>query len=225
MNRSLANLKNGCFEQALEDAGGLTIEATKSKKGLYRAARSMYELNSFHESHTIYTTLLAEYPDCDAAKKELRRTEDRLREQDLGVFDFLAMQKAAAEKTPPCLDIATYDRPVEIRLTENHGRGLFSTKDVAAGDLLLCEKAFSYSFLGNSSQTSLMNGSTLGGTQLALVTPTIHRVLQNPSLIPTLMSLYHGNYEPAKQTTVDGMPVIDTYAALTLLPLQPPAPS
>lgn len=109
----------------------------------------------------VYTSLLAEYPKCYAAKVELRRTEDRLREQDHGLFGSLAMHKAAAEKTLPYFDIATYERPVEIRLTETRRHGLFTMKDVATGDLLLCEKACSYSFLGNPTPRSLMNGNAV----------------------------------------------------------------
>ena len=149
----------------------------------------MYELGRFKESQTVLTTLLAEYPESEAAIRELRRVEKRVREQDHGGFDFLAMQKAAAEESLPCLDVATYVGPVEIREIENHGRGLFTTKDVAAGELLVCEKAFSYSFLGNASTMSLMDGSTLKGTKLALVEPMIHKLLRNPSLIPSITGL------------------------------------
>ena len=212
MNRSLAHLKLRNFDKALEDAGGYTVEARNSEKGLYRTARSMYELGRFKESQTVLTTLLAQYPGSEAAIRELRRVEKRVGEQDHGRFDFLAMQKAAAAESPPCLDVATYVGPVDISETENRGRGLFTTKDVAAGDLLLCEKAFSYSFLGNASTMSVMDGSTLKGTKLALVEPMIHKLLRNPSLIPFITALHHGTYKPAKDKTVDGTPIIDTYA-------------
>ena len=172
----------------------------------------MYELGRFKESQTVLTTLLAQYPGSEAGIRELRRVEKRVREQDHGRFDFLAMQKAAAEKSPPCLDVATYVGPVEISETENRGRGLFTTKDVAPGDLLLCEKAFSYSFLGNASTMSVMDGSTLKGTKLALVEPLIHKMFRNPSIIPSITSLHHGTYKPAKHKIVDGTPIIDTYA-------------
>lgn len=114
-------------------------------------------------------------------------------------------------ETPHCLDTATYEKPVDIRVTENRGRGLFSMKDIAAGDLLLCEKAFSYSFLENPSTTSLANENAFKGSNRALLTSTIHQLLRNPSFYPTLASLYHGTYKPAKEKVVDGMPVIDTF--------------
>lgn len=114
-------------------------------------------------------------------------------------------------ETPHCLDTATYEKPVDIRVTENRGRGLFSMKDIAAGDLLLCEKAFSYSFLENPSTTSLANENAFKRSNRALLTSTIHQLLRNPSFYPTLASLYHRTYKPAKEKVVDGMPVIDTF--------------
>ena len=212
MNRSLAHLKLKSFDKALEDAGGYTVDARKREKGLYRTARSMYELGRFKESQTVLTALLAQYAGSEAAIREIRRVEKRIQEQDHGRFGFLAMQKAAAEESPPCLDVATYVGPTEICETENRGRGLFTTKDVAAGDLLLCEKAFSYSFLGNASTMSVTDGSTLKGTKLALVEPMKHKLFRNPSLIPSITALHHGIYKPAKQEIVDGTPIIDTYA-------------
>ena len=218
MNRSLAYLKLKSFDKALEDAGGYTVEAKKNEKGLYRMARSMYELGRFKESQTVLTALLAQSPGNGAAIRELRRVEKRIQEQDHGLFDFLAMQKAAAEDTPPCLDVATYVGPVEICETENRGRGLFTTKDVAAGDLLLCEKDFSYSFLGNASTMSVMDGSTLKGTKLALIEPMVHKLFRNPSLIPSITALHHGTYKPAEHKIVDGTPIIDTYALSIFCP-------
>ena len=50
----------------------------------------------------------------------------------------------AAKDTPPCLDNATFAGNVEVQASKGRGRGLFTTKDVIAGELLLCEKAFSY---------------------------------------------------------------------------------
>lgn len=175
------------------------MEAIQTEKGLYRAARSLYELGRYQEGRRMFKTLLVAYPSCEAAQKEISRTEDRVREQEHGLFDFMAMHKAATEKAFPCLDTATYEGPVTIRMTEGRGRGMFTTKDVAAGDLLLCEKYFSYSFTDSSSTTSLRSASTPRKTSANLVTITVHQLSRTLSLIPTVMSLYHGTYEPVKE--------------------------
>lgn len=96
----------------------------------------------------------------------------------------MAMHMAATEKTPHCLDTATYGKPVEIRVTENRGRGLFSMKDIVAGDLLLCEKAFSYSFLDNPSTTSLANENAFKGTNRALLNLYDTSTAPRPFVLP-----------------------------------------
>ena len=40
------------------------------------------------------------------------------------------------------MDAATYLGPIEVQGSDGKGRGLFATRDVKAGELLLCEKAF-----------------------------------------------------------------------------------
>ena len=170
---------------SIVDAGKLTRDVQKSEKGYYRAARSLYELGRFGECHETLKTLLSQYPDCEAAKKELIRCERRLREQEDGDYDFKVMYEAARE-TPPCLDHATYIGPVKIQASEGRGRGLFTTRAVAAGELLLCEKAFTYCFAAqeaneesskvNSRTTVLMhahsNRITIG-TQADLITAAV----------------------------------------------------
>lgn len=53
----------------------------------------------------------------------------------------------AKKLCPPHLDHATYIGLVAARETGSRGRGLFTTKEVKAGDLLLCEKAFAHAFV------------------------------------------------------------------------------
>ena len=222
LNRSLANLKLRRYDEALEDAGKFTPDAQQSEKGLYRAALSLYELGKFQESHQALESLISHYPHCHAAKKEIIRTKQRLREQEHGDYDFRAMYRAA-EDTPPCLDNATFAVNVEIQASKGRGRGLFAMKDVVAGELLLCEKAFAYCSAYHSKTSVLMNTHTdrgTLGTQADLITAIVQKIFWNPSLGPELTSLHHGDYTPVNEAEVDGMPIIDTYitSALNLLP-------
>lgn len=217
LNRSLANLKLGRHDEALEDVGQFTPDAQQSEKGFYRAALALYELVRFEESHQTLATLLSRYPYCQAAHKEIIRTKQRLREQEHGEYGFRAMYRAA-EDTPPCLDNATFAGHVEIQPSEGRGRGLFTTKDVIAGELLLCEKAFTYSSAKHSKTSLLMNTHTNRatlGTQADLITATVQKMFRNPSLKPVFTSLYHGDYKPVDEAEVDGMPIIDRYIIST----------
>ena len=222
LNRSLAHLRLGCFDKSITDAGRLTQDVQKSEKGYYRAARSFYELRRFGECHETLKDLLSQYPDCEAAKKELFRSERRLQEQEDGDYDFRIMYEAARE-TPPCLDQATHVGPVKIQASEGCGRGLFTTRAVAAGELLLCEKAFTHCFAAQeanedsskvkSRTTMLMHthsNRAVMGAQADLITATVQKLYRNPSLLPAFVSLHHGDYIPVKEAEVDELPIIDT---------------
>lgn len=218
LNRSLAHIKLRRYDEALEDAGKFSADAQQSEKGFYRAALSLYELGRFQESHQALTSLISHYPHCSAAKKEIVRTEQRLKEQEHGDYDFRAMY-SAAEATPPCLDNATFAVNVEVQASNGRGRGLFAKKDVIAGDLLLCEKAFAYCSSKDSKTSVLMNTHTdrgTMGTQADLITAIVQKMFRNPSFMPVFTSLHHGDYTPVDETKVDGMPIIDTYITLAL---------
>lgn len=58
LNRSLAHLKLRRYDEALKDAGKFTSDSQQSEKGLYRAARSLYELGKFQESRQTLTSLI-----------------------------------------------------------------------------------------------------------------------------------------------------------------------
>ncbi|KAL8713675.1 MAG: hypothetical protein Q9220_002201 [cf. Caloplaca sp. 1 TL-2023] len=197
LNRSLVNLKLRRYDEALEDVGELTGDTQISEKGFYRAALSLYGLERFQECH----------------QKEILRTKQRLREQEYGDYDFKAMYSAAKD-SPPCLNNVTFVDNVEVRVSNGRGRGLFTTKDVIAGELLLCEKAFSYCSSQHSKTSLLINTHTNRsslGTQADLITATAQKMFRNPSLGLALTSLYHRDYKPVNEAEIDGMPVIDTF--------------
>ena len=217
----MVNLRTGHFEQALLDAG-VGARSRKSEKALYRAARALYELKNFQESHDMLKSLLSEFPDCVDAQRELARTEQRLEEQKGGHYDFKAMYKASQNK-PPYVDCATYLGPITVQTSQGRGRGMFTTRAVAAGEMLLCEKALAYCWASSNeanpagSMTRLLMNTTTKrmvlGTQADLITETVQKLYRNPSLIPPFYALHRGDYPESEATTIDGSPVIDTYAA------------
>ncbi|KAL9597818.1 MAG: hypothetical protein Q9219_004895 [cf. Caloplaca sp. 3 TL-2023] len=221
LNRALTNLKLGLFDRTLEDVGNLVLDEQPSEKGLYRAAMALYGLERFEESHVTLQTLIRHYPECDLAKKEIVRTSQRLQEEEHGIYDFGAMQKAA-KKTPPCLDNATFTGNVQIQASKGRGRGLFTTKNVNVGELLLCEKAITYCSSSDRNTSLLMNTHTnhaTFGTQAELITVSVQKFLRNPSLATQFFSLYHGDYKPVDTTEVDGSPIIDTFLVERIISL------
>ncbi|KAI9878412.1 MAG: hypothetical protein M1830_000932 [Pleopsidium flavum] len=221
INRSLANLKLRYYDAALVDANCTPANAKLPEKGLYRAARALYELGRFQECSNFLELLLKGYPGNEPGKRELSRVNDRLREQKHGQYNFKAMYEAT-KVSPLYLDHATYVGPVEIKESEGRGRGLFTTRAVKAGELLLCEKAFAHCYADSteglqspSSKISLlMNTHTnrmVIGTLGDLIQKVVQQLLRNPSLAPAFTSLYHGSYEPVELTHVDEAPVVDTF--------------
>ena len=67
---------------------------------------------------------------------ELMCVRYRLGEQESGK----AITDEMPKVPPPHLDHATFVGPVAVKASIGRGRGLFTTKAVKAGDLILCEK-------------------------------------------------------------------------------------
>ena len=77
----------------------------------------------------------------------LRLCTRRIVEQEQGIYDWDYMWKEARKGITDS-DHADYVGPIEVRSCQNSkcGRGLFVTKDVEPGELLLVERAFSAAF-------------------------------------------------------------------------------
>ena len=175
-----------------------------SEKGLFRAARASYGLENFTQCRSYLAELQKLYPGNKAATKDIERCELRFQEQ-AGNFDFASMLIEAVNKQPsPRLDRATYIGPIEVRkcAIESHGRGLFTTKAVKAGELLLCEKAFVTAFAPDDSQTATevdqTRESDTDGSKWRLKlraelgANTLVKLVRIPSVVSVFADLYPG---------------------------------
>lgn len=149
----------------------------------------------------------------------MARVRKRLHEQKTGDYDFQHMHRQA-RATPPLIDCATYAAPVEIRQSPGRGRGLFTTRRISAGELLLCEKAFGYVFAEDgsaASNTILMNMNTkrvtMGG-HANLITQLVQKLYHDLEAAQSFAKLHHGDYKAALATEVDGRPIVDTYVSI-----------
>lgn len=221
-NRSLAFLKTKQFDAALIDSGFLNFNSNPTEKAQFRAADALYHLEKFNECCQVLELLLSSFPHNSQASVALDRARSRSLENKTGLYDFKLLQAKAKKLRPPHLDHASYLGPVEIRQTESRGRGLFVTKAVKAGELLLCEKAFSHAHAEedagdgneNSSKISLLiNPETnqgFMGAQADLIKLIVQKLYLNPSVAPAFVTLYHGTYEGVSTSTVDEKPIVDT---------------
>ena len=217
-NRALAYLKTQQFDAALSDTGFPDFGPNPSEKALFRAAEALYFLKHFRKCCEILQLLCTSFPNNKQASVVLDRARKRCSETNTGDYNFKQLQAEAKNLRPPQLDHATYTGSVEIRTTKDKGRGLFVTKAVRAGDLILCEKAFSHVYApesddGNSKITLLMNTETntgfMGG-QADLIRIIVQKLHRNPSVASTFTVLHHGSYKTASTCVVDGEPIVDT---------------
>lgn len=131
----------------------------------------------------------------------------RLKEQQTGQYDFLSMH-IQAETTPPLIDCATYTSPVEIRDSPGKGRGLFTTRKVLAGDLLICEKAFGYVYGGKDHSSGVaMTDKELSQSLRAQI---VQRLFHSIEDVRLFSHLHHGDFDAVGVYEVDGSPVVDS---------------
>ncbi|KAF7554291.1 hypothetical protein G7Z17_g3039 [Cylindrodendrum hubeiense] len=225
LNRSLANLRLGHLENAMLDAALGSDADLPSEKGLFREARAHYELKNFSLCMERLQMLAESHPENRAVKPEIDRCTARLHEQQSGEYDFPRMYKQA-KLTPPLIDCATFSANVEVRQSPGRGRGLFTTKPVSAGQLLLCEKAFAYSYAGDDqpekSQTILMNLSTnkiIIGGQADLLKQIVQKIYHSPQSSHSFCDLHHGDYATAAVSESDGAPVVDSFLVEKIISL------
>lgn len=190
------------------------------EKSLYRAAHAYYRLGRFSECLASLLILNRKYPDNAEAAREISKAKLRLEEQQTGTFNFKSLYKEASKLRPPQLDHATFVGPVKVQMSPGRGRGLFTTRPVKAGELLLCEKAFAHCYVDPTEESRecskpsiLINVYTnrmTEGAQGDLIQTIVQKLWKNPSLLPGFMELYHGDYDVVDIFEVDGKPVVDT---------------
>lgn len=214
LNRSLTNLKLGRPEKALSDAVQGHDPAAHTEKSLFREARALYELGNFEECLAKLQILAESYPENKAVSPEMNRVKARLGEQQKGEYSFSQMYKQA-KASPPLIDCANFAGPVQVRASPGRGQGLFTTKPVSAGDLLICEKAFAYSHVGEDEDSInlLMNLETkrmsVGG-QARLLPQIVQKLYHNPGMSRAFLDLHHGHHQPVTVSESDGAPVVDS---------------
>lgn len=210
------SIKMGSFDAALVDLGYNTDAALTSEKALWRTFEALYSLRRYSEAKNSAQVLCEMYPGSPLHETALSKVTSRVQEQTTGVFPFSQFYEDAANLRP--VDHATYVGPVAIRPSSLGGRGLFTTKAVKAGDLLLCEKAFAHARADPESAdpsrsiTILISSQADKvslGMQSELMRVVMQKIHRNPSLASIVTSLDHGSYEPVAATEVDGTPIVD----------------
>ncbi|KAG9750223.1 SET domain-containing protein, partial [Aureobasidium melanogenum] len=224
-NRAQARLSLGCYETAKADAiasteEGATRDESKHRKALYRAGRAAYELQDYKFAQDIFQQVLSTLPSDQDGLRELKRTELRIQEAADGVFDFATMLKKISDTADYHSEQASYLRRTTIRNADGSSKGLFATEDIAAGQMILCEKAsIASNTPDNSPALSVIinptNNMGMHGSHAAVWIESVRKSFYNPS--HSINDLYDGTTRSAASAgdsstlIVDGMPVIDVF--------------
>ncbi|XWW98055.1 hypothetical protein V2A60_006051 [Cordyceps javanica] len=188
--------------------------AIQTTKSLFRLAMAHYGLRDYESCRNALLRLLAASPEEPSAKSELVRVTARLREQSTGRYSFASMY--AQERTKAGLvDCASYYGPVEVRESPGRGRGLFLTKPVSVGGLILCEKAVVFHrrapTLQNVADFMVVNvqGCLLDSEAKRELSAQAHQeLLHNFEACHPILDLYSGVQEPKSTITEPGAEVI-----------------
>ncbi|EPS45106.1 hypothetical protein H072_902 [Dactylellina haptotyla CBS 200.50] len=140
---SLAHLRRSEWEHALVKAElALKIEPD-NEKALYRKSKALYELGQFRKCGNTVAKIVSLYPNNPEAKKDFAIVRERITEETFGVYNFGKMVAMAQKDTPQTVyDFADFTQPVYVKQSSISGFGVFTRKEVKAGDLLVCSKAF-----------------------------------------------------------------------------------
>lgn len=195
----------------MDDANFVLNRDPHNEKALFRKAEALYQLRRFKEAKEVLGHMISLYPRNVIAIYRMERVAHRLQEE-AGIYDFAGMLEENIQ--PMKSDRASYIGSVEIRTckAKSRGRGLFLTKPVYAGELLLCEKAFSVSLLSIHVDESNDDGLSENGLDVArddLHKDCVFQFHRNPSLLPAFKGLHSGRYSPEKIAEVDGEIIVD----------------
>ena len=230
-NRSIVNLSLKRYEAAEADARASIIPAldvTESKKieyntkALYRAGRAAYELGNFQQAKDDFEGALKLTPNDIDALREQERVTKHLPESMSGAFDMDQMSKSASKRLNR-LDHASFTCNVEVRDAGKRGRGLFATKDIKAGELIFCEKAFDVAFISDNTTEvymiiNLNTNRGAMGPHATLLFSVVQKLRHNPLQAARFLDLYDGGYTPkCTAPFVDNATVIDTFQVQAIL--------
>ena len=188
-----------------------------NQKALYRSALAFYEDGDYESAKARFVKLLKEFPENKNAKERLLRTFRRLQEQRTGEYAFLKKRNEVKEwgEKRGKLDCAEYVGPVRVGDAGSKGRGLFATRDVKFGDLLLCSKAFivCHGEAADVRINALLNikdRKGQSGTRSQIFRELIQVLYHSPKKAKGFYGLNSGGYQRVPGEIVDGLPVVDS---------------
>lgn len=230
-NRAIVNTYLKRFDSALADAEAAVIASddsedeqtrTLNSKAYFRAGRAAYELRRFQQAEDCFSKAQSLAPTDKDAQRELDRIGERIREQLTGNFDFAKMSGSVSKKHNR-LDHADFLSNIEIRDAGSHGNGLFASRNIGAGELILCEKACCVAFDSDRARPNFTildakSHRQLTGTQALLFFGLVGKLLHAPADARCFFNIYDAGY-PFKTPTepIDDSVPVDAFRVQTIV--------
>jgi len=222
-NRALVNLQLHRYDEAKTDALASIINDDNdpkhkdlNSKAHSRAGTAAYNSGDYTEAKRLFASKLNLSPGDKEANTYVRAIEARLKEQDIGSYDFKKI-RANLSQTRSRIDVASYTGKTAVKATANAGRGLFATQDIKANDLIICEKAFCVVWAHEptkawTAMTYDLRDNQMRATPAGLHRAVVQKLLNNPSQVEKVLDLF-GDYTGfgKKLHTQDGSSIMDTF--------------
>ncbi|KAK2014522.1 tetratricopeptide [Colletotrichum eremochloae] len=221
-NRAHVNLLMDRQDEAIADAKASLIGADDQRskeldsKAYFRAGSGAYNLGQYQQAKEYFEKAKGLAPEEKGAAIYLRKTEMRLREQATGDYD-LRKLRANLSRASPRADAASFTGKTEVKSSAGRGRGLFANCDIAAGEIVMVEKAFCVVWGHESDVLTAMTydvrDDRIRVAPVGLTKAITQKLLRNPSQIDRVMDLYsdyQGEDKAAPTKTEEG-PVVDVF--------------
>lgn len=219
------------FLAAKDDALASCLDTldTADEKAYFCAGRASYELGLYAESKQYFERVLRLKPTDTKTKKELDRVRSRMIESGQGIYDFESMINSV-NNGKILLDHADFLSNTVVRESPGKGRGLFATRDIERGEIVMVEKAICLPDLYTSDQDQgkddlrmwnfNTNSKTQQPAQATLFIDLLKKVYEDPAAAKRVFDLDGGAYirSGKEGEVVDGVPVVDSYVSPSSLP-------
>ncbi|KAK7190032.1 TPR domain protein [Paraphaeosphaeria sporulosa] len=220
-NRALVNLRLSHFDEAIADAKASLIgkDDQKSKdldsKAYYRAGSAAYGLGQYEDAKKFFEEQLKLAPNDKDASIYLKRIDVRLREQQTGAYNWKKL-RTGLSKARPHVDAASFIGNVKVENSEGRGRGMYVTRNIPAGEVVMADKAFHVVWGHDKEALTAMTydvrDDRIRVQPVGLSKSIVQKLLGNSSQIERVMDLF-GDYEGDGKKifrTGDG-PIVDTF--------------
>ncbi|KAH7066136.1 hypothetical protein BKA63DRAFT_523831 [Paraphoma chrysanthemicola] len=184
-------------------------------KAYFRAASAAYSLSNWKEAKQLFEEQQKLAPNDKDAKTYLKRIAIRIREQESGTYDFTKLRVSLSQARSR-VDAATFVGNTEVKDSPSKGRGLFTTRNLSAGQLIMCEKAFcvvwGHERDAMTAMTYDLRDDRIRVSPVGLSKAIVQKLLSNPSQISKVLDLF-GDYDGDGMAESDSQddPIVDVF--------------